>query len=566
MDRYASSSATPGKANATTVAAAALWKTLLVIRRNVESHISQLSACKDQIQSLRLMFEQDEIQKAVKHESARLAGIEAALVALSDDPSTGMARRSYRWIVLKWDQRSARRALDEAHSHLMLPEVLAERTARIKRHNDVVHQKQSVLPRLNRTLDAKLLRKDRLAGFDKVALHALAAVVTGSWKHDDFHGHLVSTHTHLRNGDIEQATRSAGQMRFQRKPADSLVQAWQKEARKMLDNANTSQVGYRETGKYTALASRSVQLAANKLVPEARHSVEAFAHPADRWQALAEKLIPPANLTADPLWAIYWAMFRFSQRTSNFLYEAEEHEDMSNGAVCTALHIDLSEWAGPHVRQLGYPEATSYFGVFKVASSSEETRLGADIGLLIDIDIGPLKCRKVARIQAKKALEGKADVGSTSGQLPKLMAVAGLGYYLFYHRRQHPIRPQGPTVCSAKEFADWAGSSAKSIKLTVHELGWDWMSFIAFGLCAPDSDIGVTFDDVDDGMTKLGGGSIQDLPKYLQTIAITDAASVGQLRERIATRYREQGLEQKTARTVTREKSQQQTRDRGMGL
>jgi hypothetical protein len=183
-------------------------------------------------------------------------------------------------------------------------------------------------------------------------------------------------------------------------------------------------------------------------------------------------------------------------------------------------------------------------GTLEIASTSEETCLGADIGLIIELNIGDLVCRKVALFQAKKSKHGVADLGSNTGQLRKLAAQTQMGFYLFYHQLLDPLRPPAPTVASARALEERAielGKSrdATSLSLNVRKMGWDWASFVSFGLCQPNSPWGEPFNTAADALDKLGGGNPGNLPKYLHLIAIADEDHVSALSEQIRQHYRQ---------------------------
>lgn len=195
------------------------------------------------------------------------------------------------------------------------------------------------------------------------------------------------------------------------------------------------------------------------------------------------------------------------------------------------------------IRQFGYPTTTSYFGTLEIAGKSEETRLGADIGVIVDLQIGDLTVRKVVWFQAKKAKRGIADLGSTSQQLSRLAASPAKGFYLFYHHSDFPVRAPAPTVCEERALAKIVKGKGKSLDarhlpISVRTDGWDWASFIAFGLCDPDSTLGESFTTPYDALSKLGGGNPRHLPTYLYMIAISDESRVADLQKQIHIYYR----------------------------
>jgi hypothetical protein len=170
--------------------------------------------------------------------------------------------------------------------------------------------------------------------------------------------------------------------------------------------------------------------------------------------------------------------------------------------------------------------------------------VGADIGVIIALNIGGLVCRKAVLLQAKRAKDWEADVGSRKGQLPKLSKLPRGGYYLFYHespelRFDSPV----PTVSSAQALQQLVldankDPKATSLKLDVRASGWDWASFFSFGLCDAASDIGEPFDTIDDAMRILGSGETGELPLRLYLLAIEDEPFTLELKQRLRHQYR----------------------------
>jgi hypothetical protein len=68
------------------------------------------------------------------------------------------------------------------------------------------------------------------------------------------------------------------------------------------------------------------------------------------------------------------------------------------------------------------------------------------------------------------------------------------------------------------------------LPVNVRTLGWDWTSFLSFGLCNADTALGESFSKAQDPVALLGGGDPGHLPKYLFVIAIADESRVMELR------------------------------------
>ena len=72
---------------------------------------------------------------------------------------------------------------------------------------------------------------------------------------------------------------------------------------------------------------------------------------------------------------------------------------------------------------------------------------------------------------------------------------------------------------------------AHYLRLDVRACGWDWASFVSFGLCNAQSDIGETFDTFDDALSILGSGSTGYLPRYVYVVAIENEPYVLELKK-----------------------------------
>ncbi len=119
-----------------------------------------------------------------------------------------------------------------------------------------------------------------------------------------------------------------------------------------------------------------------------------------------------------------------------------------------------------------------------------------------------------------------------------------------------------PSVCTAHELAEEVTQLGKDIdatylRMNVRSMGWDWASFISFGLCNPNSHIGQSFDTVEEAFTALGNGDARHLPKYLHVIAITDEPRVKELRTKLHEHY----IESAKAMAHAKEKERHLSRD-----
>ncbi|HAV2022696.1 TPA: hypothetical protein QIF24_000818 [Citrobacter koseri] len=449
--------------------------------------------------------------------------------------------------------RQARKAYIEAEAAFEAPDISAERKTRIANHNHQVNIEKSRLPDIN---DKKAILKEEKSAINQLhnlASDAIQAARNRGWCAPDFQKQFARFVVLVKNNKIEQSLAQLQKLVFQRQPASSDYEEWKREAGNVLCKAYQQYAGMVASGSYSEIARNSIRLATPMLKKKAGEMLTAFNHPAEQWQVLSECLTDPRRLRTDALWAIYWAMYQCGQWVSSTISESDAHEDVLTGKVTAQIDRWLAGWATERLRKFGYPEMRSYMGTLEIASTTEETRLGADIGLVVDLNIGSLVCKKVALFQAKKSLSGVANIGSNAGQLAKLSRRPNTGFYLFYH--QSPCRVMGPapSVCSAHELEKQLTLLGKNIDAThlplnVYTMGWDWASFVSFGLCNPGSQTGESFSTIEEAFTILGNGDTRNLPKYLHVISIADEPRVKELRTKIHEHYRE------TAKSLTKEK------------
>lgn len=442
--------------------------------------------------------------------------------------------------------RAAHAELVEAEDAFDAPAATTKRTANLKAHNEYVAHQRARLATVQGELSDLNAAKTIATQF-RTAAEAVAAAQSEGWMGREFPAGFRDIAHHVHARDFASASKRLSTLVFQRLPSEPTYEQWKSEAAAIRTEAYSDHAGMAASGSYAEIASHSVDLANKSLRSRAQQIIGSFPHPAEQWQALTALLRDPRNLRTDALWAVYWAMFQCGQWMANALFEADAHEDIFNGKLSAQIDRWLTDWAAQRVPEFGYPGATSYMGTLDIASATEETRLGADIGVIIDLNIGDLVCRKVVLFQAKKAKKGSADVGSDTAQLPKLAARPQLGFYLFYHQLPDPLFPPAPSVACAHELADLVTKSgrspgASSLTLNVNSTGWDWANFISFGLCDPASPYGATFTTASQALDILGGGDPGHLPRYLHVIAITDEPRVRELRAEIRKRYRERLL------------------------
>ena len=78
---------------------------------------------------------------------------------------------------------------------------------------------------------------------------------------------------------------------------------------------------------------------------------------------------------------------------------------------------------------------------------------------------------------------------------------------------------------------------ARYLPLDARMSGWDWASFVSFGLCNVQSDTGEKFDTIEDILSVSCSGSTGQLPRYIH-VAIENEPYVVELKKRLREHYR----------------------------
>ncbi|MBE8593453.1 hypothetical protein IQK56_22450 [Pseudomonas sp. MAFF 301449] len=423
------------------------------------------------------------------------------------------------------------------------PAITAQRNSDIDEHNRYVagqHEEQLKL----KDLLAELLKSQRqLKDFELAAAGALAAAKGDGWLAPDFAVNLARVMDLVREVKMPQAHDCLGQLVFQKTPDVAAYAKLRKCAEGIRERANRDHFGVAVTGGFPNIVAASAGLAAANMQRDPARQLLQCRQTADQWQLLSQLATSPTHLSIDVLWAIYWAMFQCQQEMARFLNSAAAIEDLLNGRFSAYVEHWLGSWASKQVPKFGYPMSQSFLGTLQLAGKPEESRLGADLGVIISLNIGGLICRKAVLLQAKRAKDWVADVGSKKGQLPKLSKLPRGGYYLFYHESANlQLATAVPTVSSAQALEQLLLTAGKNpdgtyLPVDVRETGWDWASFISFGLCDAHSQIGEPFDTIDDALRILGSGETGALPLRLFVVAIEDEPYVLEMAQRVREHY-----------------------------
>lgn len=442
------------------------------------------------------------------------------------------------------DWRHTQDQYAQAERHFDEPNVKARRARDIAVHNRDIEEQRSKQPALNKALASYQARHAALTKFQKAAVAATFAACGEGWLAGGFAKNFENIAALVQTDHIPEATKLLEKLVFQIRPSAAIYARWQQEALDIRDKAYRGHTGIPATGAFTEIAKASAKLAAASMLDAPARKLESCSHPADQWQLLPLLATSPQHFTIDVLWTIYWSMFQCAQQIADFLSDTKAHEDPLNGRFSAYVESWLSGWAAKRIPQFGYPKSSSYLGTLQLASKAEEARVGADLGVIISLNVGELRCRKVVLLQAKRAKQGIANVGSGKGQLPKLSSLPRVGYYLFYHESPPTLYPPVPTVSSAEALQQCVLDEQKDpgsryLSLDVRTTGWDWASFVSFGLCNPTSNLGEPFDTIEDAFRILGSGSTGHLPQHLFLVAIEDEPYVLELRKRLREHYRD---------------------------
>lgn len=446
------------------------------------------------------------------------------------------AKAQHDLVVDNWDARAAQ----------------AQLTMQIAQHNKSVSQQQLEVPGIQQQLRQTKQLLQEFEAFKIASADALAAASCGAWLAGGFAAMLQDIDARVRRNQLAMAMVQVGTLVFQRRPTAAGYASLQGQAQAIRDKAYLEFHGVPATGAFDEIVKASATLAAANMQPAFAQELLHCPGTGDQWQLLTQILTWPQTLSVDVLWTIYWAMLQCEDEMAKFMSGTVAKEDPLNGRFSKSVEDWLARWASQQIPAFGYPLSQSYLGTFHLAGTSEESRLGADIGVIISLNVGGLVCRKAVLLQAKRAKDWVANVGSDKDQLTKLSANVLTGYYLFYHESpKFKVAPPVPTVSSALALqqllqARKRVTTGASILLDVRDTGWDWASFITFGLCDPQSTVGAHFDTVDEAFTILGNKETGELPHHLFLVAIEDEGHVRDLEAQLRKRYEPAEPEKKT--------------------
>lgn len=366
----------------------------------------------------------------------------------------------------------------------------------------------------------------------KICKPLIDALIRKGWLAQNTESLLKLSAEYAQKNNFSAAAEVIDKIEFQRIPSEDQIRKWVLEYQKVLDGMRRKSAGFAATAAYPGLMNPSLALAKVRFDATAwANSIDIYEDTPDRWHAVPTCMVNQGAL-ADPVqWVIYWAFLRGCQEFAESASPANINEDVLTGMLMQALKGMLGDATKDRLLQLGYPRAKANLNFLHLAGKKGEHSTGADIGLVVLLDVGDLQMHKVALIQAKVSIDGNANIGSTpSGtpgrtQLQKLQD-AERDFFVFYHRTDSGSPSPLPSVTSVEQLVK-SGNLSKSdlakerIVAKPREQGWDLATFIAFGLCTPTNSIGKDVPDGADPLDAITTGGSQSLPQYMIVVSLS---------------------------------------------
>lgn len=387
-----------------------------------------------------------------------------------------------------------------------------------------------------RQAEDHLTRRERAeAGMKQLCEPLSDAISRKAWLSPDTDHLLKLSVAYSRRHNFRSAAKAIIAVQFQRLPSVEQLKNWALDYRKVIGSMKLQSAGFAATAAYPGLVNPSLELAKARFHAAVwTDSVESYEDAPDRWHALPACMVAYGALIEPVQWVIYWAFLAGTQRFTVSASPADINEDVLTGMLIQALKDDLAEGAKNRLLQLGYPKARANFDFLQLAGKKGEFTTGADIGLVIRLDVGDLHVHKVALLQAKLSVDGRADIGSKPSGPSKLTQLQKLSdaerdFFVFYHTTKGSSPSPLPTITSAKQLRQSAKLSSRdlarlSIDIKPRELGWDLASFVAFGLCTPANALGRDVPEDGDPLEAMADGGRETLPRYMIVVSLSDDA------------------------------------------
>lgn len=439
---------------------------------------------------------------------------------------------------------AASRVLAEQQDIASSPSETALRARQVTLHNDHVAEMALQRKQVSQTIEegTKWLTTSRNLQAQLSLLKQ--TLLRNGWVSNNTAAVLDQMHDKLIQRDVLAAFQEAKKLTFQVMPAPQKITQWVGEAQHFLKQARSEGgVGFTALASFGAIVNDATALVLAGCTSPVRQAVLQDLEPVDRWYHLADQLTRPEHVVHWLQWAVYWACFQTAQRFAKDMSLSEAHEEHSTGAFLHSFRTEVERWAGPRIDDMGYPQVTSFMGTLALGGSAAEASLGADFGIIVEINVGGLVVRKVALVQGKVSKNGMANIGSPPSGPQKLTQLQKLNdpqrdFYVFYHRGLRQASVPWPTLNRVSTLVSPATDlQAGSIKVPTRERGWDWPAFIAFGLCSDTSGVGRQLKDDEDALDVLSGGHRQLLPSRLIVVAAGGGNYSLDLQQRVHQHY-----------------------------
>lgn len=442
----------------------------------------------------------------------------------------------FKGLVLKRRVSSANRALTSRKAEV---DTKVERVSRANRAAEIraeYDRRADLVRAVEKRAGELSTREAEVAQLRDTCVSLVDAITRSAWIGSNLEASIGKAETALGAGTVGGAGSALEAVRYQKKPSQEFFEHCEQVVGKLAANIRRESFGFNAIAPFPGIIEPSFdlyqRLSDRKSLRDwlARQPVRS-----DQWTALLPTLIATDSVKHMVNWILFWTFLEECQGLAGSLCKQQggeqgiATEDALTGRLCGELNIQLRGRAAQWIKDLGYPDTHVSMRLVQTAGLDAEAATGADLGLVIRIGVGDLNVSKVALVQAKKSTAGIANVGSNrSGptkqtQLQKLCDLER-DFYLFYHLDGALSLPMLPTVTRASDIRANVGSSVADEKLNYQcrNLGWDFPSFVAFGLCAPDSGVGKVVPQGVEPLDVLTSGGSSSLPRMVLVITVAD--------------------------------------------
>ncbi|MFL1491121.1 hypothetical protein [Pseudomonas antarctica] len=518
------------------------------LRSALAEVISRLQAANEEKAGLPRLLRTSEESELTSVLRKATSTLQSARKHLVDIKAEGRLSQPIAWFKASQAVKAAEQGLDDQKRAASSASESARRTQHVAAHNLKVETVAGQIKVLEQTIDQAVAWRASAQQLHAQLDLLEQALLRHGWVSANTAAVLENVLLYLTRRDIAAARQVSANLRFQMMPSQAQIAQWQEETEGFLAVArNEGSVGFTAQASFTSIVHDATALVLAGCVPSVRSDVQQDAEPADRWYHLAHQLTRPDHVSHWVQWALYWANFQTAQRFSKDQSLAHAHEEHSTGGLLSNLRSESERWAGPKIDAMGYPEVTSFLGTLALGGTAAEAHLGADFGIIVDINVGGLVVRKVALVQGKVSKNGKADIASKPTGPMKLTQLEKLhdpqrDFYAFYHRGLRGASIPWPTVNRACALTTpTTDLRAAQIIISTRESGWDWPSFIAFGLCSNTSGVGRMLEEHEDALAVLSSGRRELLPGRLIVVAAGGGDYSLELQHRVSQHYKTMG-------------------------